>query len=213
MPNNPDFLKRRVGLLGGGFDPPHDGHLRLAQIAWENLTLDELRFVPAYFTPLKSQAVASPEMRCQMLQEMLSGTPFTIDKTELALGEISYTINTLETVSKREPGSAWILVIGSDQAILFESWRDNAQILEIASIAIAPRPNSAIPDIDYPALPDILSARIADKWTGIAGQVIMLPSTQIELASSQIRNQIANNTAPSGLSAQVKATITRLKIY
>lgn len=213
MPSNPALQCRRVGLLGGAFDPPHDGHLRLAQLAWENLMLDELRLVPANIAPQKCQPTAPVELRLEMLKGMLEGSPYTIDCIELELGSVSFTANTLETLCKREPDSAWILIMGSDQAVAFETWRNSARILELASVSIAPRPNSECDAQAAFELPVFLSERLSQKWSGLPGQVILLPGTKMNLASSQIRKSLAQNNRAIGLSGQVETTILRERLY
>jgi nicotinate-nucleotide adenylyltransferase len=211
-----------VGLLGGAFDPPHEGHLKLAQIAWDHLKLDELRFVPAFMAPQKQEPSASSDMRVAMLREMISGTPFIIDEIELGQEEVSYTVKTLEALSKNEPGAVWILIMGSDQAANFESWRGRERILELASVSIAQRPDlhSNVNDGlmacagTAKARPQgILPASLSDCWSGAPGEAVLLPSTGLTAASSQIRGQLACGSEPSGLSERVKSVIAREKLY
>jgi nicotinate-nucleotide adenylyltransferase len=218
---------KRAGLLGGAFDPPHEGHLRLAQLAWDYLKLDELRFVPAFIAPQKQKPIAPTNVRLAMLREMLSPTPFIIDDIELEMERVSYTVDTLETLSKREPGTTWILAMGSDQAANFATWRGYERIMELASVSFALRPDlpetinnegiQSIPKVctgTAKVLPqDILSARLSDCWSGAPGQLVILPSTDLNLASSQIRGQLACGKEPFGLSEKVKSVIMREKLY
>jgi len=203
----------RVGLLGGAFDPPHGGHLKLARLAFECLNLDELRFVPANSSPGKSAPCASVEARLAMLHGMLLDTPFTVETIELDNGTAgpSYTVDTLETLSKREPGTAWILIVGMDQALDFGNWRNPARILEMASIAVASRPAFA------GALPCILAPRQSNEWSGIPGQVVPLPGTEIDISSSQLRERLASaNTSGVALNflpEKVRAVISSENIY
>jgi nicotinate-nucleotide adenylyltransferase len=204
---------KRVCLLGGSFDPPHLGHLRLAQLAWEHLRLDELLFVPSCGGAQKRQPQAGQEARLSMLRQMLHGTPFGLESIELELGGKGYTIDTLEALNGREPDTAWVLAIGSDQAESFESWKEPDRILGLASISIAPRPSRDANVADVFAMPKILSARISCEWSGQPGQVVILPSTGLELASSRIKEQIAEGAQPSGLEEKVMATIFHEQLY
>ena len=208
---------RRIGLLGGTFDPPHGGHLKLAQLAWEHLKLDELRFIPTFINPKKRAATAAPDARIAMLRQMLIGSPFAIDDVELKLEGVNYTVDTLETLSKREPDAAWILVMGSDQTSDLPNWRNAGRILELASISIAARPDQQAAkdpkNADGTELPSLLSGRARSKWSGAPGQVIILPGTNLELSSSQIRDQLADGAEPIGLSEQVKDVISQEKLY
>jgi nicotinate-nucleotide adenylyltransferase len=183
---------RRVGLLGGSFDPPHGGHLRLAALAFECLTLDELRFVPAMASPQKKAPTAPPEARLTMLGAMLVGTPFAIETIEIESGHSpNYTVDTLEALSKREPDAAWILVMGMDQALGFRNWRDSTRVLELASIAVAPRPSGAAAESGQ-ALPVALSSCVSSEWLGALGQAVLLPSTEMDISSGQIRERVAS---------------------
>jgi nicotinate-nucleotide adenylyltransferase len=202
---------KRVGLLGGAFDPPHEGHLRLAHLAWEYLALDALRFLPAFIAPLKPEPAAPAAVRLEMLRQMLAGSPYTIEDSELSRPGPSYTIDTLESLRTREPDAAWVLLMGSDQAAGFGSWVSAARILEMASIAIAARPGSS----GQPSLPlpGILSGRLSKEWSGAPGEAILLPSTDLELSSSKIRRQLATGEEPIGLAPLVKNAVMQNDIY
>jgi len=203
---------KRVGLLGGAFDPPHEGHLRLAHLAWEHLELDALRFLPAFIAPLKPNPAAPPAARLEMLRQMLAGTPYGIEEVEMERNDgPSFTAATLELLSKREPEAGWILVMGSDQAANFPQWRSAGKILEMASIAIAQRPCET-GHLDS-ALANVLLARLSDSWSGAPGEAILLPSTDLELSSSAIKAQLANGKEPDGLPPPVKTAIAQNSIY
>ncbi|MDR2697120.1 MAG: nicotinate (nicotinamide) nucleotide adenylyltransferase [Holophagales bacterium] len=212
---------KRVGLLGGVFDPPHDGHLKLAWLAWEHLRLDELRFLPSFISPHKHNSAAAPEVRLYMLREMLADTPFSVDTVELELRKVSYTVNTLETLKKLEPDAAWILVMGSDQAADFAGWRNSGRILELASVSVAERPDAQAAGsfkntakwMDASGLSNIMFPRVRNEWSGVPGELVFLPSTDLDLASSQIRERIADGEGPVGLCEQVKHVILKEKLY
>ena len=203
---------KRVGLLGGAFDPPHEGHLRLANLAWEHLGLDALRFLPAFVAPLKPNPAAPPAARLEMLRQMLAGTPYEIEEAEMERNDgPSFTAATLELLSKREPDARWILVMGSDQAANFPQWRSAGKILNTASIAIALRPSET--GLLEAALPNVLKARLSNSWSGAPGEAILLPSTDLELSSSAIKAQLAKGIEPCGLPPKVKTAITQNSIY
>lgn len=202
---------RRVGLLGGAFNPPHDGHLKLARLALEHLELDELRFVPTARSPHKPEP-GGPDAfaRLRLLEALLagSGDPFRIETLELARGGTSYTVDTLEDLAAREPGTAWILVMGSDQLAGFPGWRRAARIAELASVAAAPRPG-------VPAeLPAGTGLRPAPRWSGGPGECVWLPPTDLDLASTRLRRQLAAGAGdPAGLPPQVLAAIRHEHLY
>ncbi len=201
--------ERRVGLLGGAFDPPHRGHLRLATLALEHLALNELRFVPAAHSPRKPAQGEDGATRLRLLQAAVEGLdgPVSVEFLELDRGGISYTVDTLEALTAREPGNAWIWLLGSDQLAQFDAWKNGARILELASLAVALRPGCA------EDVPETLAGHLRESWSGGPGEVVWLPSTELELSSSEFRQGIAQGRVPDGLPIQVQAAIERENLY
>ncbi len=126
---------KRIGLLGGAFNPPHLGHLKLAKLALAHLGLDELRVLPAARSPLKPEGGPSPEARLTLTRAAFGGLDprVTIDRTELDRGGTSYTVDTLEALRAAEPDSAFILVLGTDQLPILPKWHRVDRILQLAS--------------------------------------------------------------------------------
>ena len=197
----------RVGLLGGTFDPPHDGHLRLAELAQEHLSLDALRFVPAARSPHKDPGGSPAGVREHLLRLALGGRPWSVETAEIARGGASYTVDTLETLTATEPGNAWILLLGFDQATQLPRWHRLARIWELASVAVARRPGQ---EGELP--PDVL-ARLAPVWSGVAGELVLLPSTGLDLSSSALRERLARGETPAGVPPQVLAAIRAENLY
>jgi len=104
----------RLGVLGGTFDPPHVGHLLAASDACEALALDKVLFVPAKVPPFKSRTVqASPDQRFEMLRLTLGPDPrFEASRLELDRDGLSFTVDTLDALSKTTPGVALFMLIG-----------------------------------------------------------------------------------------------------
>jgi nicotinate-nucleotide adenylyltransferase len=202
---------KRVGLLGGAFNPLHNGHLRLAELALRHLGLEEVRFIPTALSPHKpTPAGPGPEARLRLLEEALgaTGRPFRVEALEVERGGASYTVDTLEALHRREPGCAWIFLMGTDQMAAFGAWRRPERILELASLAVTPRPG--FPD---PQPPPILAARLRDRWSGRPGEWVWLPGTGLELASTDLREDLRRGGLPEGLPPQVTAAILRENHY
>ncbi|MFN8011561.1 MAG: nicotinate (nicotinamide) nucleotide adenylyltransferase [Holophagaceae bacterium] len=207
---------RRVGLLGGAFNPPHRGHLRLAQLALASLALDELRFVPTARSPHKANEPSDdPAARLRLLKAALAGFPgpVGVETLELERGGTSYTSDTLEALQAREPGSAWILVIGSDQLPGLPRWHRAPRVLELASVAVAPRPGASCD------VPQDLRERVREAWSGAPGEIVWLPATDLDAASSRIREELRREgprgpqAAPGALTPEVWAAIQRENPY
>lgn len=197
----------RIGLLGGTFNPPHAGHLRLGELAFEHLSLDELRFVPAACSPNKAVGGCSPEVREHLLRIALEGRPWTLDTAELVRGGTSYTVDTLEALASHFPGHAWILVLGSDQVASFATWHRPDRIWELASVAAAGRPGLE------GAVPAALHSRLRPRWSGSPGELVLLPTTGLDLSSSGIRQRLSLGESPEGLPPQVLAAIRAENLY
>ena len=204
----------RIGLLGGAFNPPHLGHLKLAELALHHLELDELRFVPTAVSPHKPK-VEGPDSRSRLalLKAALKGFPgpVNIEMAELDRGGTSYCAETLEALAEREPEGEWILVLGSDQLPGLPHWHRFSRVLELASVAVAPRPAFR------ETLPDFLSSRERSRWSGAPGEMVWLPGTELPYASSVLRLGLGQLLDPiaevEGLSPQVMAVITAENYY
>jgi nicotinate-nucleotide adenylyltransferase len=203
---------RRVGLLGGTFNPPHSGHLKLAELALAALGLDQVRFIPTAAPPHKPVAAGDPggAARLRLLGEALAagGRPFTVEPLEVERGGASFTVDTLEALTVREPGTAWIFLMGSDQLAGFPAWRRPERILELAALAVAPRPNAGAGP-----LPDLLAGRERALWSGQPGELVWLPGTELDLASSDLRDDLGRGRIPGGIPPQVLAAILRENQY
>lgn len=202
---------RRIGLLGGAFNPPHQGHLKLGELALAHLDLAEVRFVPTARSPHKAAAGSDPggRQRLRLLEEALAATglPFRADPIELERGGTSYTVDTLEALQEREPGPCWILLTGCDQLPGLPRWRRIDRILELASLAVAPRPGFTVD------VPEAFQARVRERWSGAPGELVWLPGTELAWSSSRLREQLAEGRPPEGLPIQVEAAIRRENHY
>ena len=133
---------RRIGIFGGTFDPPHVGHLALAECARERLRLDEVRFVPAGRPPHKSGGrITSAAERVAMARLAVRGNAaFTVSTHETRRQGPSFTIETLRHVAAGALRTRLFLLIGADSLDDFASWREPEAILRLATLVVAGRP-------------------------------------------------------------------------
>ena len=139
----PNALKR-IGIFGGSFDPPHIGHLVIAELAQRALKLDVVYFVPAYQPPHKRGSHSSTAtQRLAMTRLAVRGNSMLrVSDIELRRKGISYTVETIRSFRKKFPSSQLFLIIGSDSLAQFHEWKSPAEILELASLIVYRRPHS-----------------------------------------------------------------------
>jgi nicotinate-nucleotide adenylyltransferase len=166
----------RIGVFGGTFDPPHQGHLLLAEAARERLRLDRVLFVPARVPPHKrGRRVTPAPTRVALLRAALRGTGFAISTLELDRPGPSYTVDTLERLAARHRAARLFLLVGADSLVDLPTWRDPERILALAVLAVAARPGIALP-------------RIAKHH---ARRIVFLGNSEIDIASSDLRTRVA----------------------
>ncbi|MGH3264317.1 MAG: nicotinate-nucleotide adenylyltransferase [Trebonia sp.] len=131
----------RVGILGGTFNPPHIAHLVCAQEAHLELALDRVLIVPARTPPHKPIVHdPGPEHRLAMCRQAVAGDErFAVSGLELARAGPSYTVDTLEQLSRQAPTDKLFLILGGDIAAGLPGWHRPERVLELATVAIATR--------------------------------------------------------------------------
>ncbi len=135
----------RTGLLGGTFDPPHTGHLILAEHARVELKLDNVIFVPNSISPFKTtRYISNADIRAEMVQLAVSDNPcFSTELFEISQQGISYTVDTLRYLTAKHPADTFILLMGADTFTDFPHWKNPDEVVSLAQIAVGVRPGSA----------------------------------------------------------------------
>ena len=136
----------RLGLLGGTFDPFHNGHLAAAKAAIECASLDRVVFIPAAQPPHRPPAVAKPEQRMEMAGLGTEGeSRFMVSEVELKREGPSYTVDTLKHIKQHRPEDDLFLILGWDAAQLFSTWHEPEEVSELATLVVVARPGSEAP--------------------------------------------------------------------
>lgn len=171
---------RTQGLFGGTFDPVHLGHLILAEQAIVELGLDEVLFVPAARPPHKidGRPISSGEDRAAMIELAIASNPrFRLSTSEIDRSGVSYTVDTLRMLDRDDPRPR-VLLMGSDNARDFASWKEPDEIVERATIGVWERPGQYFwPEV----MPDVLARKI--------------PSPLIEISSTEIRRRVSEGVS------------------
>lgn len=133
---------KRIGLLGGSFDPIHKAHVALALAAFEQLKLDQVQLLPAAQPWQRNTLGASTEDRLAMAELAAQDHPaLHVNPVEILRGGPTYTI---DTVRDLPAGTQYYWILGSDQLHNFCSWNDWQEILEYVELAVAQRPGSTL---------------------------------------------------------------------
>jgi nicotinate-nucleotide adenylyltransferase len=137
------IMKKNIGIYGGAFDPPHLAHVALAKAAMTQFNLTELRVVPTGDAVHKRRHLSPAYHRVAMAELAFAGVPHAVvDSCEVNRGGASYTIDTLKELHVAHPNANFTLIIGQDQLTAFHTWKDYAEILKMATIAVALRGSS-----------------------------------------------------------------------
>ncbi|MBC7548369.1 MAG: nicotinate (nicotinamide) nucleotide adenylyltransferase [Polaromonas sp.] len=133
----------RIGVFGGAFDPPHNGHVMLAHAAISQLDLCKLHVVPTGIAWHKARELTPPVHRLAMTRLAFANMPrVLIDRREIERTGPTFTIDTLEGLTHDYPTAQLYLIMGADQLAAFQHWHRWQSILDLAIICVAERANS-----------------------------------------------------------------------
>lgn len=174
--------RERIGILGGTFDPVHVGHLHVASCARQSLSLDHVVLMPAGTPPHKTDTqIASARHRYRMLELATSGiSGFRPEALDLAPDAPSYTSELLERFQAHHPAADLWFVVGSDSLQDFPTWHDPQRIIQLARLAVAPRPGW-----------DIQEILVSTQLDGLADHTDVISTLPVEISSSRIRTRVA----------------------
>ena len=176
----------KTGIFGGAFNPPHNGHVRLAEEAVSQLKLRKLLIVPTFSSPHKNTPLAPFEERAEMCRLAFGHIPgMELCDIERTLGGTSYTINTVRELKALYPDSQFYLLIGGDMLFSFRKWYRYESILKETKVCAAAR--------DSDSLADMM------EFANEMGRVKVLPTQAIEVSSTQVRERAAQGESLDGL--------------
>lgn len=134
-------MSRRIGILGGSFDPPHLGHLAVAEAAQRQLGLDCVHVIPAAQAPLREDSPrASAADRILLLRLAFDSMDWAVvDDREVRRGGISYSVDTARELSLENPGDTLYWIIGADQLSRLHQWREASALCGLVRFAVLSR--------------------------------------------------------------------------
>lgn len=166
---------RRIGILGGTFDPPHLGHLIIAEEVRLALSLQEIWFMPAQEPPHKNKAFISAQNRVEMVQKAIEGNPyFKLNTIEVNRLGKSYTFDTLNILKDEHPNTTFYFIIGADMVEYLPKWHRVNELIDMVTFVGVKRIGSQL-DTPYP--------------------VKLVDVPYVEVSSTMIRERIDRNSS------------------
>lgn len=190
---------QKFGIFGGTFNPIHNGHLIIAELAREYLRLDRIIFIPSVRPPHKTQETIIPyEHRAAMVRSAIAGNDRFIFSDIEQTQDLSYTTDTLAKLKEQFSGTDFYLIIGSDSLLALNSWKTPDVLTHQATLAVFPRVN--------------YDAHQGDKK--FLDHAVLLPMPVVEISSSRVRERIEKNqTIRYLVPADVESYIFKNKLY
>lgn len=176
----------KVGIFGGSFDPPHQGHRALAEAAFGHLGLDRLHWLPAGRPWQRRHELAPAEHRRAMVAAAIEGRPgFVLDDRELARPGPSYTIDTVGELLAEQPGARLFLLIGEDQLQRLPTWHRWQELVGQVTLAVAHRGALREPPTE-----------LARALAAAGRRIERLPMPPMAVSSTAIRAHLGDTLPP-----------------
>lgn len=174
---------KKVGIMGGTFNPIHLGHLILAEAAYEAYDLDEVLFVPSGRSYMKEQSeILDAKTRVSMTGLAIEDNPhFALSTIEIDRDGNSYSYETLETLRKQNPLTEYYFIVGADTLFSLESWKHPEILLPSCTILAAVRNNISMDEMKEQA------KYLEEKFGGC---IKLLPTSNIEISATEIRQKL-----------------------
>ena len=173
----------RVGVLGGTFDPPHVGHLWLATLAADTLSLDRILLMPAAQPPHKrGRRMSSATERLLMARLAIAGDPrLELCAVEMERPGPSFTVDSIAELQRLRPEDELVLVMAADSLAQIDTWREPERLLELVHWAVGPRPGSELPS----------RVTLRERFGSAAARIHLLEGPALDVSASEIRRRVA----------------------
>lgn len=183
---------KRIGILGGTFDPVHNGHIGLAEDAKEQAELEKVVLIPAKLQPFKlDKKVTEGNHRLRMLQLAVSGIQgLQVSDYELRQERISYTYKTLEALSKGYPDASLYFITGTDAFLKVDTWMHAEEMLRQYSFAVGVRPGYREDELD------LCIARLKKDYNT---DIVKLTNRKRDISATEIRRRLECKQSLTGL--------------
>ena len=191
--------KKRIGIYGGAFDPFHYGHLKPVDEIYSFHGLDLIHFVPTNITSTDKVIHASQSDRLQMLKIGLENEAYIVDDREINRQGISYTIDTIRSISKEYDNATIYLIIGLDLISTIEKWKGFNEIIKSSNIIISSRMTENHNVILSKQLKSLISTDLGIFHSQSYGKIYIQETSLVDISSTEIRDRLKKNQDISNL--------------
>ncbi len=198
---------KKIGIMGGTFNPIHNGHLFLAENAYEQIGLKEILFMPSKNPPHKAKPdTVTDQQRVDMISLAIRENPhFSLSTVELERDGLTYTADTLTILTKDHPEVRYYFIVGADSLLMMHQWYQPQTIFNLCTVVAAARDQVDITRLKSCA--DELKERYH-------ADILLTPMPLVQISSADIRSRIAQNkTIRYYLPEQVMEYIEKHQLY
>lgn len=176
-------MGKRIGIMGGTFNPIHNGHLLMAEYAYNEYDLSEIMFIPNGRPEYKSEtSIASNQCRFQMVEKAIEEVEyFSVSDMEINRPGNTYTIDTMKILMKENPQNEYYFIIGADSLYSLEQWNQAKKLMEMVKFLVAVRDEATHEDIE---------SKIVELQEKYGARIEQLQMPAIGISSSMIRSRI-----------------------
>ncbi len=175
-------MKKKIGIMGRSFDPPHRGHLAMAEQVQTVMALDEIWFLPTGgITYKKRKNLSKPEERLAMTELAIMGHPgFSVNSMEALSGKPSYSFQTMEKLRRDYPDTEFVFIVGADSLDYMDLWREPERLFRCCTVAAVNRTGISMTQMEEKkrALEERFSARI-----------VLVPMPVVDISSTLLREK------------------------
>lgn len=193
----------RLGLFGGTFDPPHYGHLRLAQAARQQLRLNKVLWILTAAPPHKQGVPISPigDRLAMVMAELADASPDELSRVDMDRPGPHYSVDTVALLARQFPSDELVFLMGGDSLRDLPTWHRPLDLLTYCSLGVLRRPGDSVDSS--------LLARLEERLPGISARVAFVEAPLLDIASHELRQRVRAGESLAGLVPESVAAIIR----